>query len=107
MRRPFINSEYYISQADKTLVRETGSGTLSLLGITITEHVASDYTNYAEAVHVKLPKACSGKALETVALAPDLRQPLSNPAIWLPLVSFSEVAPSLPAGGRAPLPGHR
>jgi hypothetical protein len=52
-------ADYYISQTDGTLVRQVVDATQSSNGLSLNVHLAADYSQYGEAVKVKLPTACS------------------------------------------------
>jgi hypothetical protein len=53
--------DLYISQSDYTVLRLRLSGSTKLSNTAVTEHIASDFSNYGEGVHVKLPKACQSR----------------------------------------------
>jgi len=57
-----ITADYYISQADFTLVRVTASASGTISGVTVNENIVQNYTKYGEKVKVTLPAACKGKS---------------------------------------------
>lgn len=64
-----ITADYYISQADFTLVHVTGSDSLTFSGVTAHATIVQDVTNYGETVRVRLPAACKGTSTPAAALA--------------------------------------
>jgi hypothetical protein len=64
-----LTSDYYISQSDRTLVRETVSGTLTILNTSVTESILEDYSRYGESVHITLPAACAATKLSEMILS--------------------------------------
>jgi len=54
-----LTAGYYISQADNTLVRETASGTLTIMKTKYQQTLSSNYSQYGEVWSVKLPSACA------------------------------------------------
>jgi hypothetical protein len=75
-----ISADYYIAQADFTLLRETASASLTISGVTVTEKIVQDFSEYGERVSVKLPAACRGKGAAADALAAQMVRAAGSPA---------------------------
>lgn len=63
-----LTADYFISQADLTMVRVTVSGSVTVSGVTASVTSVQDYTKYGEKVKVTLPAACKGKSLAANSL---------------------------------------
>lgn len=75
-----VTADFYISQADFTMVRATISDSLTISGITATANVVQDFSKYGEKVKVKLPAACKGKSAAANLRTSAILHPLDNPA---------------------------
>jgi len=76
-----ITADYYISQADFTLVRVTASASGTISGVTVNEKIVQNYTKYGEKVKVTLPAACKGKSTSAGAFISQLPREFDSPAV--------------------------
>jgi len=88
-----LTVDYYISQADFTLVRATVAVSVSDSGGTLNMQIAEDNTKYGEKVQAALPAACGAKSSGAGALAYQLSSPLDEPAALAR--SLEKAAPAL------------
>lgn len=90
-----ITADYYISQADFTLVQVTASASGTISGVTVTEKIVQNFSKYGEKVKVTLPAACKGKTTSAEARMSRLPRAFDDPAalagrletaVWAPYV---------------------
>ncbi|MDQ2745147.1 MAG: hypothetical protein M3Z66_23015 [Chloroflexota bacterium] len=53
--------DYFISQAESTLLRDVITERLALSNVPVTETLTHDYSRYGERIRIKLPLACAGR----------------------------------------------